>query len=79
MGNIHGKYLRILGLVIKLSFISLHLRQNSELPLLHYENLNVSNHSMPARIYQSSHQNTESNYEKKIKVFRRCFFSLQNF
>ena len=59
MDDIYGQFFRTLGLVMKISSILLQLRGNSKLTLLYDVDLNISDHSMPVRIYQSSYQNTE--------------------
>ena len=64
-------YVFLLGLVVKLYFISLNLRGKTEPPLLDFVKLTLINNYMATRIYQSSHQNTESNLEKKLKLVKR--------
>ena len=71
----HVKYLFFLGLVMNLSSIHFHLRGKSTLPLLYDVKLTNITHCTPIIMYQSSHKNSESNSEKKIKVVGIFFFA----
>ena len=61
--------------MVKVSSISLHLRGKSALTLLDDVKMTAVTHSMPIIIYQSSHQNTESNFEMKINVVGFLFLT----
>ena len=74
MSTIYGKYLSMLGLLMKLSSILFHLIVNSVLPLLYDVRLTVGNYSILIRIFQWSNQNSESHSDTKSKVAGKTFF-----
>ena len=74
--NIYGKYLSMLGLMVKLSSISLKLIGDSALPLLNNLKSTDSTHYMTKQIYQASHQNSEFNHKNKIKIIGKQNFIL---
>ena len=77
INNIYGKYLGMLGLVMKSYSISFQLIGNLSLPLLYDLKLTVVTKSLSMIIYQPSHQESESNSENTIKFVVKRIFSLQ--